>query len=103
MSRAEARLPVRVPGPLWSLGLLRSELSVTFRRWRTLALLGVLAAVPVLVGIAVRIETSDGSSLGPGGGGGWGGPASISEIGHNGLCPGFDALAAHRPLILPVA
>ncbi|MFJ8656505.1 ABC transporter permease [Streptomyces rochei] len=103
MSRAEARLPVRVPGPLWSLGLLRSELSVTFRRWRTLALLGVLAAVPVLVGIAVRIETSDGSSLGPGGGGGGGGPAFISQISNNGLFLVFTALAATLPFFLPMA
>ncbi|RSS26548.1 ABC transporter permease [Streptomyces sp. WAC08452] len=102
MSRAEARLPVRVPGPLRSLGLLRSELSVTFRRWRTLALLGVLAAVPVLVGIAVRIETSDGSSLGPGGGGG-GGPAFISQISNNGLFLVFTALAATLPFFLPMA
>ncbi|MFE1525241.1 ABC transporter permease [Streptomyces rochei] len=102
MSRAEARLPVRIPGPLWSLGLLRSELSVTFRRWRTLALLGVLAAVPVLVGIAVRIETSDGSSLGPGGGGG-GGPAFISQISNNGLFLVFTALAATLPFFLPMA
>ena len=102
MSRAEARLPARVPGPLWSLGLLRSELSVTFRRWRTLALLGVLAAVPVLVGIAVRIETSDGSSLGPGGGGG-GGPAFISQISNNGLFLVFTALAATLPFFLPMA
>ncbi|WP_440580788.1 ABC transporter permease [Streptomyces sp. PT19] len=103
MSRAEARLPVRVPGPLWSLGLLRSELSVTFRRWRTLALLGVLAAVPVLVGIAVRIETSDGSYLGPGGGGGGGGPAFISQISNNGLFLVFTALAATLPFFLPMA
>ncbi|MGW5502413.1 ABC transporter permease [Streptomyces rochei] len=103
MSRAETRLPVRVPGPLWSLGLLRSELSVTFRRWRTVALLGVLAAVPVLVGIAVRIETSDGSSLGPGGGGGGGGPAFISQISNNGLFLVFTALAATLPFFLPMA
>ncbi|MFE1051292.1 ABC transporter permease [Streptomyces rochei] len=103
MSRAEARLPARVSGPLWSLGLLRSELSVTFRRWRTLALLGVLAAVPVLVGIAVRIETSDGSSLGPGGGGGGGGPAFISQISNNGLFLVFTALAATLPFFLPMA
>ena len=43
----------RKPNPLWTLGLFRSELVTTFRRWRTLALLGVLAAVPIVVGIAV--------------------------------------------------
>lgn len=64
MSQAEAVGPVgagRSRNPLWTFGILRSELTTTLRRWRTLALLGVLAAVPVLIGIAVRIETSDGS------------------------------------------
>ncbi|MFD0255299.1 ABC transporter permease [Streptomyces sp. NPDC127113] len=95
---------VRTPSPLWSLGLLRSELLIAFRRWRTLALLGVLAAVPVLVGIAVKIETSDGSSsLGGGGGGGGEGPAFISQISNNGLFLVFTALAATLPFFLPMA
>ncbi|MFD3627024.1 ABC transporter permease [Streptomyces sp. NPDC058698] len=97
MSRAEA---VRRASPLWALGLFRSELLTTFRRWRTLALLGVLAAVPVLVGIAVRIETGDGSSAGGGGGGG---PAFISQITNNGLFLVFTALAATLPFFLPMA
>ncbi|MFD5648814.1 ABC transporter permease [Streptomyces sp. NPDC127039] len=92
----------RTPSPLWSLGLFRSELLTTFRRWRTLALLAVLAAVPVLVGIAVKIETSDGSSLGGGGGGGEG-PAFISQISNNGLFLVFTALAATLPFFLPMA
>ncbi|MBG0853278.1 ABC transporter permease [Streptomyces spinoverrucosus] len=90
-------------GPLWTFGLLRSEVATTFRRWRTLALLGVLAAVPVLVGIAVKIETSDGSSLGGGGGGGGGGPAFITQITNNGLFLVFTALAATLPFFLPMA
>ncbi|MFJ4331341.1 MULTISPECIES: ABC transporter permease [unclassified Streptomyces] len=97
----------RAPGPLWSLGLLRSELLTTFRRWRTLALLAVLAAVPILVGIAVKIETSDGSSLGGGSGGGGGGggagPAFISQVSNNGLFLVFTALAATLPFFLPMA
>ncbi|MGX1549078.1 ABC transporter permease [Streptomyces adustus] len=106
MSRVEAAVPAgavdvpRRPGPLWTFGLLRSELVTTFRRWRTLALLGVLAAVPVLVGIAVRIETGDGS---PGGRGGGGGPAFISQITNNGLFLVFTALAATLPFFLPMA
>ncbi|MEV5931257.1 ABC transporter permease [Streptomyces sp. NPDC052079] len=99
MSRAEA---VPRTSPLWTLGLFRSELLTTFRRWRTLALLGVLAAVPVLVGIAVRIETGDGSPAGGGGGGG-GGPAFISQITNNGLFLVFTALAATLPFFLPMA
>lgn len=62
----------------------------------------MLAAVPVLVGIAVKIETSDGSSLGGGGGGGEG-PAFISQISNNGLFLVFTALAATLPFFLPMA
>ena len=103
MSRAEVVepvQPVRPVSPLWTLGLLRNELVTTFRRWRTLALLAVLAGVPVLVGIAVKIETGDGAS--PGGGGG-GGPAFISQITNNGLFLVFTALAATLPFFLPMA
>ncbi|WP_221353373.1 ABC transporter permease [Streptomyces beigongshangae] len=91
--------PPRTPGPLWTLGLLRNELSTTLRRWRTVALLGVLAAVPVLVGIAIKIETSDGSSAGGGGEG----PAFIAQITNNGLFLVFTALAATLPFFLPMA
>lgn len=79
-------------------GLLRSELLTTFRRWRTLALLGVLVAVPVLVGIAVRIETGDGS----GGGDGGNGPAFLGQVAQNGLFLVFASLAATLPFFLPM-
>ncbi|MEW1647648.1 MULTISPECIES: ABC transporter permease [unclassified Streptomyces] len=106
MSRAEAAVAepaaVRAPRVMWTFGLLRSELATTFRRWRTLALLGVLAAVPILVGIAVKVETRDGSSVGRGDGGG-GGPAFIAEITNNGLFLVFTALAATLPFFLPMA
>ncbi|MFJ9901980.1 ABC transporter permease [Streptomyces sp. NPDC101152] len=82
--------------------LLRNELVTTFRRWRTLTLLAVLAAVPILVGIAVKIETSGGSSAGPGRDGG-GGPAFVSQITNNGLFLVFAALAATLPFFLPMA
>ncbi|MEU4036170.1 ABC transporter permease [Streptomyces collinus] len=104
MSRAEAALAeapaVRRVNPLWTFGLLRSELVTTLRRWRTLALLGVLAAVPVLVGIAVKLETRGGSSDGPDGGGG---PAFLAQITNNGLFLVFTALAATLPFFLPMA
>ncbi|KUL28270.1 ABC transporter permease [Streptomyces regalis] len=98
--RTGATEGARKTSPLWTFGLLRSELLTTFRRWRTLALLAVLAAVPILVGIAVKIETSDGAG-GPGGGGG--GPAFISQITNNGLFLVFTALAATLPFFLPMA
>ncbi|MGI5258581.1 ABC transporter permease [Streptomyces angustmyceticus] len=94
MSQAEAA--PRAPRPLWSLGLLRSEITMTFRRWRTLALLAVLAGVPVLVGVAVKIETGDG-------GGGPGGPAFLSQVTHNGLFLVFTSLAVTLPFFLPMS
>jgi len=104
MSQAEETaapvMAVRAPSPLWTFGLLRSELVTTFRRWRTIALLAVLAAVPILVGVAIKIETSDGSA--PGGGGGEG-PAFIAQITNNGLFLVFTALAATLPFFLPMA
>ncbi|WP_369233948.1 ABC transporter permease [Streptomyces sp. R21] len=104
MSQAEETaapvVAVRAPSPLWTFGLLRSELVTTFRRWRTIALLAVLAAVPILVGIAIKIETGDGSA--PGGGGGEG-PAFIAQITNNGLFLVFTALAATLPFFLPMA
>ncbi|MGY0024621.1 ABC transporter permease [Streptomyces sp. cg35] len=103
MSQAEAVRTAPRARPLWTLGLLRSELTTTFRRWRTLALLGVLAAVPVLIGVAVKIETGDGSSLGGGGPEGGGGPAFIAQITNNGLFLVFTALAATLPFFLPMA
>ncbi|MFD7897969.1 ABC transporter permease [Streptomyces sp. NPDC059743] len=111
MSRAEAEVPAVVGGPpdevgvrgprlWWMLGLFRSELTTTFRRWRTLALLGVLAAVPVLIGIAVKIQTGDGGGMG---GGPQGGPAFLTQITNNGLFLVFAALAATLPVFLPMA
>jgi len=108
MSRAEVAasgpaVGVRAPRFVWTFGLLRSELVTTFRRWRTLALLGVLAAVPILVGIAVKLETQDGGGPGRGDGGGGGGPAFIAQITNNGLFLVFTALAATLPFFLPMA
>ncbi|WP_435125368.1 ABC transporter permease [Actinacidiphila sp. bgisy144] len=86
----------------WTLGLFRSELLLVFRRWRTLALFGVLVGVPVLVGVAVRIETRDGGTLG-GGAHGDNGPAFIQQVSNNGLFLVFTALAATLPFFLPMA
>src|SRR4051812_11492417 len=103
MSQAEAGVlsppPARGRRTTFRATLFRNELLTTFRRWRTLALLAVLAAVPILLGIAVKIETGDGSSTGGGGGG----PAFISQITNNGLFLVFTALAATLPFFLPMA
>ncbi|MFG2598217.1 ABC transporter permease [Streptomyces sp. NPDC048462] len=104
MSQAEQAHEEAAPlprNPLWTLGILRSELTTTLCRRRTLALLGVLAAVPVLIGIAVRIETSNGSPAGPGESGA--GPAFLSQVTNNGLFLVFASLAATLPVFLPMA
>ncbi|QBJ91798.1 ABC transporter permease [Streptomyces seoulensis] len=98
MSRAETTYPT-APRALWTFGLLRSELVTTLRRWRTLVLLAVLAAVPVLIGIAVRAETGGGGDPDRGGGG----PAFIAQVTNNGLFLVFTALAATLPFFLPLA
>ncbi|GHF31443.1 ABC transporter permease [Streptomyces griseoluteus] len=98
MSRAETTCPPAAR-PLWTFGLLRSELVTTLRRWRTLVLLAVLAAVPVLIGIAVRVETGGGGDPDRGGGG----PAFIAQVTNNGLFLVFTALAATLPFFLPMA
>ncbi|GAA1219843.1 ABC transporter permease [Kitasatospora nipponensis] len=94
-------VPVPVSGPRQAgvagyLALFVSELVLTFRRMRTLALLGVLAAVPVLIGVVVKIET--------GGlhGGGDGGPAFLAQVTQNGVFLTFTALAASLPVFLPM-
>ncbi|MFE5841377.1 ABC transporter permease [Streptomyces niveus] len=102
LDRTGKAAEARAVSPLWTLGLFRSELVTTFRRWRTLALLGVLAAVPVLIGIAIKIETSGGGSVGGGPEGG-GGPAFLTQITNNGLFLVFAALAATLPVFLPMA
>jgi ABC-2 type transport system permease protein len=98
MSQADTL--TRTVRPIRSLGLFRSELVIVLRRWRTLALLAVLAGVPVLIGIAVRIETGGGGSAGGGGGDG---PAFVSLITNNGLFLVFASLAATLPFFLPMA
>ena len=60
-------------GAHW-LRLLRSELGLVFGRRRNLALLAVLAAVPVLLGLVLQVSPGE-----RGGGGGNGGPRSSAR------------------------
>ncbi|MCC8480965.1 ABC transporter permease [Streptomyces globisporus] len=106
LSQAERALPSDPQGsrnPLWTLGLLRSEVTTLLRRHRTYALLAVLAAVPVLIGIAVRIETGGGGGGGEGGPDGGAGPAFLAQVTNNGFFLVFAALAATLPVFLPMA
>jgi ABC-2 type transport system permease protein len=70
---------------------LRSELAMMFKRRRNIAILVVLGAIPVLIGVAVKVT---------GGGGGGGVFGSITD---NGIFVSFAALVAVIPLFLPMA
>lgn len=82
------RRPSRAPR------LLRSELSLVFGRRRNQVLLVVLALVPVLVGVAIRVSTGE---VEPGQG-----PPFIDRVSGNGLFLAFTALAAVVPFLLPL-
>jgi ABC-2 type transport system permease protein len=71
------RLPARAnPVPAW-LRFFISELRLVFGRPRNLVLLGVLAIVPVLLGIVLRLNIN--SAGGPGG------PAFLNQLAGNGV------------------
>jgi ABC-2 type transport system permease protein len=93
MSAAELLVVANPPRARVSTRFLRSELKIIFGRRRNIAGLGVLAAVPVILAIAVRVSA-------PGQGGG---PDFISAITGNGLFVAFAALALELPLFLPLA
>ncbi|GGQ08961.1 ABC transporter permease [Streptosporangium pseudovulgare] len=97
---ADAVTAVRAAGAVraW-LRLLGSELGMIFRRPRNLAVLAVLAAVPVLLGLALRLFTGvDG-----GGGAGGGELAILGRVTGNALFLAFAALSVLVQFMLPVA
>src|SRR6266496_2402666 len=75
---------------------LRSELSLIFLRWRNLALLAVLAAIPVLIGVALKLSTGGGRGDGQG-------PAFIAEVAGNGVFLALTSLTVLLTLVLPLA
>jgi ABC-2 type transport system permease protein len=80
----------------FSTRLLRSELWLIFGRRRNWAGLAVLAAVPTIIAISVKVSP-------PGGGGGGGGPDFFASITSNGLFVALAALTVELPLFLPLA
>ena len=93
MSAAEVLVVANPPRVRLSTRFLRSELKIIFGRRRNIAGLGVLAVVPVILAVSVRVSA-------PGQGGG---PDFISSITGNGLFVAFGALALELPLFLPLA
>jgi ABC-2 type transport system permease protein len=75
-----------------SLRFFRSELGMVFRRRRNLALLVVLALVPVLISVAVKVS---GRHNGPGG-------SIFGGITDNGLFAALAAFLVISPLFLPL-
>lgn len=88
----------RAPGSVrqWC-RLLGSELRLIFRRWRNLALLGVLVVLPVVLGIGLRVAMPHGDD-------GGGGPNAtfFVELAGNGVFLAFIALTILLTLVLPL-
>jgi ABC-2 type transport system permease protein len=98
MSVAEAVAPAPAVGTarrLVSTRLVRSELGMVFRRRRNQVILVVLAAIPILIAVAVRVSGSppDASD----------GPAFLSQITSNGVFVALTALTVVLPFFLPLA
>src|SRR3954462_4336059 len=89
---AVATEPARRRAP--STRFLRSELRLIFLRRRNLAGLGVLASVPVLISVAVRLSSP---------GNDHGGPDFFGSITENGLFFAAAAPPLELPLFLPLA
>jgi ABC-2 type transport system permease protein len=92
MSTAETTAPARTRRV--STRFLRSELLLIFRRRRNLAGLLVLAAVPVLISVSVKVS-SPGRNRG--------GPDFFSSITENGLFVALASLTIELGLFLPLA
>src|SRR6478735_8889030 len=81
-------------GRSWRVGrFLLSELRVIAGRRRNIAGLGVLAVVPIIIAIAVRVSADDSA----------GGPTFVNAITGNGLFVALAALTVELPLFLPLA
>lgn len=68
-----------------------NELVTMFRRWRNIALLAALAAIPIALGIAIKLTTRNR-------GGGF-----IADVSNNGLFLVFTSLTLTLPIFLPLA
>ncbi|MDF2708700.1 MAG: transporter permease subunit [Nonomuraea muscovyensis] len=84
--------PARAPWAFWR--LLASELGLTFRRPRNLVMLAVLASVPILLGVTLRL-VSAGDEDGMGG--------IIAAAAGNSLMLTFASLSFLVTLLMPVA
>jgi len=91
---AGAGLAPAKPVSAW-LRFFRSELRLVFRRPRNLALLGVLAAVPVFLGVVFRLTLSSDQGVG--------GPAFLNQLAGNGVFLALVVMPLMLAVILPLA
>jgi len=94
MSAVEAAPPAFRARPV-STRFFRSELAMIFRRRRNQALLAVLAGIPIVIAIAIKVTApvDDGR----------GGPPFLFSITGNGIFVALTALTVVLPLFLPLA
>ncbi|MFC7587043.1 ABC transporter permease [Nonomuraea antimicrobica] len=91
---AGASVPEAVTGPVGAFWrLLGSELGLTFRRPRNVAMLAVLAAVPIVIGVALRIIGSSDDGMG----------GIIQDVAGNSLMLTFLSFSFLVMLLMPVA
>jgi ABC-2 type transport system permease protein len=85
---------VRRPAPV-STRFLRSELGMVFRRRRNQAILAVLAGIPIVIAVAIKVTApvNDGQD----------GPPFLFSITGNGIFVALTALTVVLPLFLPLA
>lgn len=75
-------------------GLIASELRTMFRRWRSWAMLGALALIPILLAVVVRLS-ADPPAAGEG-------PPFLDRVTQNGMFTSVTALIVITPLFLPL-
>jgi len=94
MSAVATAPAVRRP-PVVSTRFLRSELGLVFGRRRNLAILAVLAGIPIVIAIAIKVTApvNDGRD----------GPPFLFSITANGIFVALTALTVVLPLFLPLA
>ena len=95
-------LPARRRAPLGR--LLRAEVRWVFRRPRTLVVLGLLTALPVITGIAVDLTLNDGVAppVEPGPGGSGGGPPIFVTMATSAFVLPLGSLMSMLMLLLPL-
>jgi ABC-2 type transport system permease protein len=99
MSAVDLSAPTTVPTAhrpaAVSTRFLRSELGMVFRRRRNLAILAVLAAIPIIIAVAIKVTAppNDGQD----------GPPFLFSITGNGIFVALTALTVVLPLFMPLA